>query len=69
MAQTVELLAHNVVPRDADIDKILAAVREDGENIRALARIAEAHERRLMSARTSRAVRNEHAGRDPMVRL
>ncbi len=29
------------------IDKILAAVAADGENIRALARIAESHQRRI----------------------
>lgn len=32
---------------DAAIDKIHVALRQDGENIRALARIAEIHEQRL----------------------
>jgi hypothetical protein len=33
--------------QDADIKRILEAINIDAENIRALARIAEAHERRL----------------------
>ena len=40
LTQTVELIA--VMQRD-----LTRAVREDSENIRALARIAEIHERRL----------------------
>jgi hypothetical protein len=34
---------------DAVISKLLLAAQQDGENIRALARIAEIHERRLTS--------------------
>ena len=34
-------------PHETEIRETLAAGRQDGENIRALARIAEIHERRL----------------------
>ena len=40
LTQTVELLSR-------DIQKLLETSQQDGENIRALARIAEIHERRL----------------------
>jgi hypothetical protein len=55
LAQTVEILAGMQVAgerraekSDARIDKILTAVEQDGENIRSLARIAEAHEHRML---------------------
>lgn len=40
LTQTVELLAHRV-------EQLTTASEQDGENIRALVRIAEIHERRL----------------------
>jgi hypothetical protein len=40
LAQTVELFGHRV-------EQLVTASEHDGENIRALARIAEIHERRL----------------------
>ena len=40
LAQSVEILGHRV-------EQLLTASERDGENIRALARIAEFHERRL----------------------
>ena len=40
LTQSVELLAH-------DVEALKAVAQQDGENIRALARIAEIHERRL----------------------
>lgn len=54
IAQSVELLAEDmhemqavVAKQSETIDKILIAIDKDAENIRGLARIAEAHERRL----------------------
>jgi archaellum component FlaC len=40
LAQTVELLGHRV-------EQLVRVSEQDGENIRALARIAEIHERRI----------------------
>jgi hypothetical protein len=40
LAQAVELLGHRV-------EQLVTATEHDGENIRALARIAEIHERRI----------------------
>jgi len=47
LTQTVEILVGIQVASEKRIDKILDAVQQDGENIRSLARIAEAHEHRL----------------------
>ena len=54
LAQSVELTAHTVhelsskmEQNDATIKQILQAIAQDAENIRALARIAEAHEHRI----------------------
>ena len=40
LTQSVEILTH-------DVETLRTIARQDGENIRALARIAEIHERRL----------------------
>ena len=40
-------LVEAMQPHETEIRETLAAGRQDGENIRALARIAEIHERRL----------------------
>ncbi len=47
LVQTVELIA--AMQRDSEkrIDEITTAINRDGENIRALARIAEIHHERL----------------------
>jgi hypothetical protein len=42
-----EALTMNLELCARDIEKLLTASQQDGENIRALARIAEIHERRL----------------------
>jgi len=47
LAQTVELLAIENRELGIKIDKLYATAVQDGENIRALARIAEIHERRI----------------------
>jgi len=47
LTQTVELIAVMQLANDKQIAEVLAASRQDAENIRALARIAEIHERRL----------------------
>jgi hypothetical protein len=51
LTQSVELLAgmmrDNEVKFDRRINAVIAAIEKDGENIRSLARIAEAHEHRL----------------------
>ena len=47
LQDTVATLGARDMARSAEIDQILAIVREDSENIRTLARIAEIHERRL----------------------
>ena len=46
LAQSLELLSHEVRETRANVEALVAAVRIDAENIRALARIAETHERR-----------------------
>ena len=40
LAMNLELISH-------DVQTLLATAKQDGENIRALARIAEIHERRI----------------------
>jgi hypothetical protein len=47
LALSVELLQSTVHQQSTNIDKLISALKIDGENIAALARIAEAHERRL----------------------
>jgi hypothetical protein len=47
LTQSVELLAENGKATDKRIEALLAASAQDAENIRALARIAALHERRL----------------------
>ena len=56
LAQSVELLTHDIHEMQAagkqtsrDIELLLATAQQDGENIRALARIADIHERRITS--------------------
>jgi len=47
LTETVGLLAHETRDLRAAIGDLNTAVTQDAENIRALARIAEIHERRL----------------------
>ncbi len=47
LTQTVELLAREITELREGVAALHDVVRQDGENIRALARIAEIHERRL----------------------
>jgi hypothetical protein len=47
LTQTVEVIAAMQLANDKQIAGMLAASKQDGENIRALARIAEIHEHRL----------------------
>ncbi|MGI8989533.1 MAG: hypothetical protein ACR2I2_08105 [Bryobacteraceae bacterium] len=54
LTQSVELLAHEVSTLAREMDSLrvsslhlVATAREDGQSIRALARIAEIHERRI----------------------
>ena len=47
LTQTVELLAREMESLRIASLQLVATAREDGQNIRALARIAEIHERRL----------------------
>jgi len=47
LAQSVELLQSSIRAQSGNLDKILSALEKDGEHIRALARVAEIHERRL----------------------
>jgi archaellum component FlaC len=47
LAQSLELLSHEVRETRAAAEALVVAVQTDAENIRALARIAEIHERRL----------------------
>jgi archaellum component FlaC len=47
LAQSLELLTHEVRELRATAEALVVAVRTDAENIRALARIAEIHEHRL----------------------
>ena len=56
LALSVELLTHDIHEMQSvakqttrDIELLLAAAQQDGENIRALARIADIHERRITS--------------------
>jgi len=43
LTQTVELIAVMQLANDKQIAEVLAASKQDGENIRALARVAEIH--------------------------
>jgi archaellum component FlaC len=47
LAQSLELLSHEVRETRVNVESLVTAVRIDAENIRALARIAEIHEHRL----------------------
>ena len=47
LTETVDLLTHETSELRGAIDKLHVLALQDGENIRALARIAEIHERRL----------------------
>jgi archaellum component FlaC len=47
LAQSVELLTHSLQRHDDQIGKIISAIGQDSENIRALSRIAEAHQKRI----------------------
>jgi hypothetical protein len=47
LTQTVEVIAAMQLANDKQIAEVLAASKQDGENIRALARIAEIHEHGL----------------------
>lgn len=47
LTQSVELQHAESVEQSKKIERLIVAVAQDAENIRALARIAEAHERRL----------------------
>lgn len=47
LTQSVELLTHDVRGLQETGQTLLATAKQDGENIRALARIAELHDRRL----------------------
>ena len=47
--ERIEALTMNLELVTRDIDQLRATAERDGENIRALARIAEIHERRLTS--------------------
>jgi hypothetical protein len=47
LTQTVEVIAAMQLANDKQIAEVLAASKLDGENIRALARIAEIHEHGL----------------------
>ena len=47
LAQSVEMMLRTSQEQGSNIDKILAALQTDGENIRALACIAEVREQRL----------------------
>jgi prefoldin subunit 5 len=49
LAQSVELMNHQIGDLSSQIGDLTGAARQDAENIRALARIAEIHERRLTS--------------------
>ena len=50
---TVEMLTRDIEELRASTDTLHATAVQDGENIRALARIAEIHERRLTSLEDS----------------
>ena len=47
LTQSVELLHGESVEQSKRIERLIVAAAQDAENIRALVRIAEAHERRL----------------------
>lgn len=47
LTQSVELMNHQIAMMNQQIAELVSVVKQDGENIRALARIAEIHERRL----------------------
>ena len=47
LQSTVHEQSGNIDKQTANIDKLISALKTDGENIAALARIAEAHERRI----------------------
>ena len=47
LAQSVELMLAESKEHTKQIERLIVAVREDSENVRALVRIAEMHERRL----------------------
>ena len=47
LQSTVHEQSGNIDKQTANIDKLISALKIDGENIAALARIAESHERRL----------------------
>ncbi len=47
LTQTVELLTRDIAELRESTRTLWEVARQDGENIRALARIAEIHERRL----------------------
>ncbi|MGA2589654.1 MAG: hypothetical protein ABSH32_07045 [Bryobacteraceae bacterium] len=46
-SQSLELLTHDVATLHSSVQALAGALQTDAENIRALARIAEIHERRL----------------------
>jgi hypothetical protein len=45
--RTIEFLTQQAAKHDAQIGQLIAVTNQDAENIRALARVAEIHERRL----------------------
>jgi archaellum component FlaC len=47
LVMTVELLAGEMETLRSSVDTLKTIAQQDGENIRALARIAEMHERRI----------------------
>jgi archaellum component FlaC len=47
LAMNLELLTHDVRDLTADVRELRIAAQQDGENIRALARIAEIHHERI----------------------
>jgi hypothetical protein len=47
LTQSVELLSHTGQATDRRINQLTSLIQQDAENIRALARIAEAHEHRI----------------------
>lgn len=47
LTMNLELLLHQGEAQNQRIDAIMTAIREDAENIRPLARIADMHDRRL----------------------
>jgi hypothetical protein len=53
LTQSLELLAPLQKDSDARISRLILAIEEDGNNICALARIAELYERRLTDLETS----------------